>query len=141
MKNVLIAAYYFPPYALVSAVRITKFCKYLPQFGWKPWILTVDPDFYQGRILSEVPSEVNKMKIHRIPFYRFPGAVAIGKLLFPLILIFFALRHKRHIDVIKQEDNSFSLDIENYAKKLNPRFRAHLKLPKNIQTKHQKQFE
>ena len=107
MKNVLIAAYYFPPYALVSAVRNTKFCKYLPQFGWKPWILTVDPDYYQGRILSEVPPEVNKMKIHRIPFYRFPGAVAIVKLLFPLILIFYALRHKRHIDGILLSGSPF----------------------------------
>ena len=107
MKNVLIAAYYFPPYALVSSVRVTKFCKYLPQFGWKPWVLTVDPDYYQGRILREVPPEVNKTKIHRIPFYRFPGAVTIVKLLFPLIIIFFALRHKRQIEGVLLSGSPF----------------------------------
>ena len=107
MKNVLIAAYYFPPYALVSSVRVTKFCKYLPQFGWKPWVLTVAPDYYQGRILSEVPPEVNRAKICRIPFYRFPGAVTIVKLLFPVFLIFFALRHRRHIDGILLSGSPF----------------------------------
>jgi glycosyltransferase involved in cell wall biosynthesis len=107
MKNLLIAAYYFPPYALVSSVRVTKFCKYLPQFGWKPRVLTVATDYYQGRILSEMPPEVDKIKIDRIPFCRFPGAVAMVKLLFPVILILFALRHKQHIDGILLSGSPF----------------------------------
>lgn len=100
MKKVLIAAYYSPPYALVGAVRITKFCKYLPQFGWQPWILTVDPDYYQGRILNEIPPEVNKMEIHRIPFYRFPGNVTLVKLFFPILITFFVLRQKKNLDAV-----------------------------------------
>jgi len=107
MKNVLIAAYYFPPYALVSSVRVTKFCKYLPQFGWKPWVLTVAPDYYQGRILNEMPPEIIKIKIHRIPFSRFPGAVPMVTLLFPVFLILFALRNKRHIDGVLLSGSPF----------------------------------
>jgi glycosyltransferase involved in cell wall biosynthesis len=107
MKNVLIAAYYFPPYALVSSVRVTKFCKYLPQFGWRPWVLTVDPDYYQGRILNEIPAEINRAKITRIPFCRFPGAVTTVKLLFPVFLIFFALCHRRQLDAILMSGSPF----------------------------------
>jgi hypothetical protein len=67
----------------------------------------VDPDYYQGRILNEIPPEVNKIKIHRIPYYRFPGAVTIVKLFFPLIIIFFALRHKRNIEAILLSGSPF----------------------------------
>jgi len=100
LKQLLIAAYYFPPYALVSVVRVTKFCKYLPQFGWQPSVLTVDPHYYRGRILEELPPEVEKIRIHRLPFYRIPGAVTLTKLFFPLIIILFALRNKKNIDAV-----------------------------------------
>jgi glycosyltransferase involved in cell wall biosynthesis len=40
-KKVLIIAYYFPPLGMGGVQRITKFVKYLPPFGWKPYILTV----------------------------------------------------------------------------------------------------
>jgi glycosyltransferase involved in cell wall biosynthesis len=67
----------------------------------------VDSDYYQGRILNETPPEVSKIKIHRIPFYRFPGAVTMVKLLFPVFLIFFALRHKKHIEAILLSGSPF----------------------------------
>ncbi len=40
MKNVLMVAYLFPPAGGTGTVRVTKFSKYLPTFGWKPIILT-----------------------------------------------------------------------------------------------------
>jgi glycosyltransferase involved in cell wall biosynthesis len=42
MKNVLMIAYHFPPIGGVGTQRTVKFAKYLPQFGWRPIILTVD---------------------------------------------------------------------------------------------------
>jgi glycosyltransferase involved in cell wall biosynthesis len=45
-RTVLIIAYYFPPLGLSGVQRTTKFVKYLPQFGWKPTVLTVAPTGY-----------------------------------------------------------------------------------------------
>ncbi len=38
--NVLVIAYYFPPMGLSGVQRTLKFVKYLPEFGWRPIILT-----------------------------------------------------------------------------------------------------
>lgn len=40
--NVLTIAYYFPPMGLSGVQRITKFVKYLPDFGWNPIVLTTN---------------------------------------------------------------------------------------------------
>lgn len=41
MKKVLIITYHWPPAGGPGVQRILKFAKYLPQYGWKPLILTV----------------------------------------------------------------------------------------------------
>lgn len=41
-RRLLVVAYYFPPMGLSGVVRISKFVKYLAQFGWDVTILTVD---------------------------------------------------------------------------------------------------
>lgn len=63
MKNVLIITYYWPPAGGAGVQRWLKFSKYLPEFGWNPIILTVDPDHasYPQRdesLLNEVGDEV-----------------------------------------------------------------------------------
>ena len=40
MKKVLIITYYWPPSGGPGVQRILKFVKYLPEFGWQPYILT-----------------------------------------------------------------------------------------------------
>ncbi len=45
-RRVLVVAYYFPPMGLSGVQRTLKFVKYLPQFGWKPTVLTVEPRGY-----------------------------------------------------------------------------------------------
>ncbi|MGQ9707435.1 MAG: glycosyltransferase [bacterium] len=45
-NRVLVIAYYTPPLGLSGVMRVTKFCKYLPDFGWEPGILTVKPVAY-----------------------------------------------------------------------------------------------
>jgi glycosyltransferase involved in cell wall biosynthesis len=43
VKNLLIITYYWPPAGGAGVQRWLKFSKYLPEFGWKPIVLTVDP--------------------------------------------------------------------------------------------------
>lgn len=45
MKKVLIITYYWPPSGGAGVQRWLKFAKYLPEFGWQPVILTVDPRY------------------------------------------------------------------------------------------------
>lgn len=45
MKKVLIITYYWPPSGGAGVQRWLKFAKYLPEFGWQPIILTVDPAY------------------------------------------------------------------------------------------------
>lgn len=45
-KSVLIIAYYFPPMGLSGVQRTLKFAKYLPEYGWKPVVLTCSPRNY-----------------------------------------------------------------------------------------------
>ena len=45
MKKVLIVTYYWPPSGGAGVQRWLKFAKYLPEFGWQPVILTVDPQY------------------------------------------------------------------------------------------------
>jgi len=46
MKKVLIITYHFPPDAEVGGLRVQKFAKYLPLYGWEPLILSVDEKYY-----------------------------------------------------------------------------------------------
>ncbi|MFD2161874.1 glycosyltransferase [Paradesertivirga mongoliensis] len=47
MKKVLMLATYFPPAGGISTFRITKFVKFLPQFHWRPVVLTVNEESYR----------------------------------------------------------------------------------------------
>ncbi|MGO9518431.1 MAG: glycosyltransferase [Candidatus Korobacteraceae bacterium] len=61
--RVLFVAYHFPPQAGSSGLlRSLKFCRYLPEFGWSPTVLTISPRAYErtdNSQLAEVPSSVN----------------------------------------------------------------------------------
>ncbi len=41
LKRVLILAYEFPPMGGIPSIRIAKYCKFLPECGWEPAVLTV----------------------------------------------------------------------------------------------------
>jgi len=45
MNKVLIITYYWPPSGGAGVQRWLKFSKYLPESGWEPIILTVDPEY------------------------------------------------------------------------------------------------
>lgn len=81
MKKILIIAYYFPPLGGGGVQRPLKFCKYIPNFGFKPIVLTskngVGP-VYDETLLDELNS-YKDVKIYRTLSYELGG---IKKLLF-----------------------------------------------------------
>ena len=57
MKNVLIITYYWPPSGGGGVQRVLKFCKYLPDYGWNPLVLTAkDGEFpaFDNSLLKDV---------------------------------------------------------------------------------------
>ncbi len=46
MRRLLVVAYYFPPMGMSGVQRVAKFVKYLPEYGWEPVVLTVEPGGY-----------------------------------------------------------------------------------------------
>lgn len=61
-RRVLAVAYYFPPMGLSGVQRPLKFVKYLPQFGWTPTVLTVEPGGYYA-IDESLNQEVQQLGI------------------------------------------------------------------------------
>lgn len=58
-KRVLVIAYNFPPVGGAGVQRVTKFVKYLPEFGWQPTVLTVENPsvpLQDHSLLREVPA-------------------------------------------------------------------------------------
>jgi glycosyltransferase involved in cell wall biosynthesis len=69
-RKVLFIAYYFPPMGLGGVQRTVKFAKYLPKYGWKPTVLTVEPAGYYAfddTLLKE--AEESGVKIIRTQSY------------------------------------------------------------------------
>ena len=55
--RILLAAYHFPPSGAVGGLRISRFARFLPEFGWRPYVLTVsdaDRDDKEGTDLSRL---------------------------------------------------------------------------------------
>ncbi len=67
VSKALIITYYWPPSGGAGVQRWLKFAKYLPEFGWEPVILTVDPEFAaypvtDSSLTQEIPLA---LKIHK----------------------------------------------------------------------------
>jgi hypothetical protein len=66
VNRVLIVAYHFPPIAGSSGVlRALKLCRYLPENGWQPTVLTASSRAYErtdNGQLSEIPADVHVMR-------------------------------------------------------------------------------
>ena len=65
MKKILIITYHFPPDAAVGSIRPAKFAKYLPEFGWRPVILTVKDKYYEKKDESKLDELREKAVIIR----------------------------------------------------------------------------
>ncbi|MCF8363244.1 MAG: glycosyltransferase family 4 protein [Prolixibacteraceae bacterium] len=75
MKKVLIITYYWPPGSSPGVQRYLKFSKYLNDFGWQPYILTVKNRSYPSvdhSLLNDVPDNVTVYRTNTIePFSLF----------------------------------------------------------------------
>lgn len=65
-KRVLIVSYHFPPDAAVGAIRPAKFVKYLPHFGWTPYVLTAKERSYDFTDVSRTDSLGAAKRIFRV---------------------------------------------------------------------------
>jgi glycosyltransferase involved in cell wall biosynthesis len=68
-KKVLIITYYWPPSGGAGVQRWVKFAKYLPEFGWEPVILTVDPKYAAYPVTdSSLEKEISPdLQVYRTP--------------------------------------------------------------------------
>ncbi len=66
MKKVLIITYYWPPSGGAGVQRWAKFAKYLPQFGWKPVIVTPkNPEYpiIDKSLINDISPEVEVIRL------------------------------------------------------------------------------
>lgn len=65
-KKVLIITYYWPPSGGSGVQRWLKFVKYLPQFGWTPYVFTPENPSFDSKdesLLRDVSSDVEVIKL------------------------------------------------------------------------------
>lgn len=79
-RRVLVVAYAFPPVGGVSVHRVTKFVKYLPEYGWTSSVLTVaNPSvpLMDDTLSKEIPADTIIRRARTFePGYRLKSAVA-----------------------------------------------------------------
>ncbi|MEO0085385.1 MAG: glycosyltransferase [candidate division WOR-3 bacterium] len=64
MRRLLVVSYYSPPLGLSGVMRVTKLCKFLPESGWRPLVLTVKPVAYYAYD-PELVRDLNKARVFR----------------------------------------------------------------------------
>ncbi len=71
MKRVLIVTFDFPPQGGTGAIRMAKFAKYLPQFGWQPVVVCSDGIWNRDDgLAAEIPSSVYVRRVAWAAFVR-----------------------------------------------------------------------
>lgn len=60
VKNVLVIAYFYPPYDTTAALEASKLTRYLPDHGWSPVVLSATNDY-----APSLPLEVEEDRVHR----------------------------------------------------------------------------
>ena len=53
MKRVVLVGSDFSPSSLPPALRLRFFASHLPEFGWQPTVLTVQPRYYEAAVDPE----------------------------------------------------------------------------------------
>src|ERR1700758_5389325 len=66
--RVLVVSYSFPPFGEVGSIRIAQLCRYLPDCGVEPIVLSVEEDFYPRCDQTiGVPAHVRVLRTAMIP--------------------------------------------------------------------------
>lgn len=69
MKKILMITPFFAPYSHAAVYRAHRFAKFLPRFGWKPYVLTVDRSFLyfiDEALLKDLPDEIEITRARHI---------------------------------------------------------------------------
>jgi len=74
-NKLLLVTYHFPPATEVGGIRPAKFAKFLPQFGWKPYVLTIKEKYISSKD-HDRSKDVGKVRIFRTPVW--PTLLEIG---------------------------------------------------------------
>lgn len=80
MKKVLVLTYLFPPWAGVGVIRVLKFTKFLPEWGWKPLVVCARQPGIQSwpsddSLLEDIAPEVSIQATYSFEPVRFLKAV------------------------------------------------------------------
>lgn len=67
-RSVLIVTPFFAPQNHSAMFRAYKLAKYLPQFGWKPIVLTVDTQYLYNEDASLIPDLPQEVAVVRAPY-------------------------------------------------------------------------
>ena len=67
MRRVLYIAYIYPPCGGAGVQRTAKFVRYLPDYGWLPTVLTVDPSCYGIQDASQTQETPEGVEVVRTP--------------------------------------------------------------------------
>jgi glycosyltransferase involved in cell wall biosynthesis len=79
MKRVLMVAFHFPPLAGSSGIQRTlRFARYLPEFGWQPIVLTVQPWAYAQKSSDQIPDISPETELIRAPAWDAARHLAIA---------------------------------------------------------------
>jgi glycosyltransferase involved in cell wall biosynthesis len=83
MRKVLMVSPHFPPDGSAAAHRVRLLAPHLPDAGWQPTVVTVDPDGYEGRLDQDlaglVPSSIEIVRA-RAWSARWTRRVGVGDL-------------------------------------------------------------
>ena len=83
MRRVLMVSPHFPPDSSAAAHRVRLLAPHLPEAGWKPTVVTIDPSGYEGRLDPELESLVPQtVDVVRTPAWpaRWTRRVGLGDL-------------------------------------------------------------
>jgi hypothetical protein len=104
MKKILFISPHYPPSNLAAVHRSRLFAQHLPDFGWKPIILTVDERDYEESLdwnlhtLLPQDQHIEKVRAYPVTKPRLIGDIGLRA--------FFQLR-KRALDLVKSESIDF----------------------------------
>jgi len=85
MKKVIMISYRFPPFAGAGVFRTLKFVKYLPDFNWKPLVVSANSSKFapiDKTLLDEVSNKANVFRTYTVEskVYRYlPSIVGINR--------------------------------------------------------------
>jgi len=66
VKSVVMIAHHFPPDASAGSYRPLRFVRHLPNYGWRPIVITENPqhyDIYDPGLLDQVPKEPEIIRV------------------------------------------------------------------------------